>query len=324
MGYRITATSRSSSRSTAKLNTYHVALFALFPGEAARHPDGDGNLLDNSILLYGGGMSNPNVHLHVNLPLVVAGGGAGRLKGGRHLAFAPGDNIPMTNLLVSLLDKAGVRVDTIGDSTGRSTWIRWRGLVATVLKYRGRRVPEVRMSAQRLDRHCSDQRHMPLRCRKWIVPVLAALLVNVGAARAAGVEPSLVDAVKEGNIAAVRAMVSDRADVNAAEVDGTTALHYAAHLDSLAAADLLIRAGANVRAANRYGVTPLWLACVNGSAAMVEQAADCRRGREHRNAGRRHGADDGGADRQRGGREGAARARRQRERAREAGRGRPR
>jgi ankyrin repeat protein len=111
---------------------------------------------------------------------------------------------------------------------------------------------------------------MAMRCGKWIAPVLAAL-ASVGAARAAGAEPSVVDAVKEGNIAAVRAMVSDRADVNAAEVDGTTALHYAAHLDSLAAADLLIRAGANVRAANRYGATPLWLACVNGSAAMVDR-----------------------------------------------------
>ena len=64
-------------------------------------------------------MSNPNVHLHVNLPLVVAGGGVGRLKGGRHLAFAPADNVPMTNLLVSLLDKAGVRVDKLGDSSGK-------------------------------------------------------------------------------------------------------------------------------------------------------------------------------------------------------------
>jgi hypothetical protein len=64
-------------------------------------------------------MSNPNVHLHVNLPLVVAGGGAGRLKGGRHLSFSPADNVPMTNLLVSLLDKAGVAVDKLGDSTGK-------------------------------------------------------------------------------------------------------------------------------------------------------------------------------------------------------------
>ena len=64
-------------------------------------------------------MSNPNVHLHVNLPLVVAGGGSGRLKGGRHLTFAPNDNVPMTNLLVSLLDKAGVTVEKLGDSTGK-------------------------------------------------------------------------------------------------------------------------------------------------------------------------------------------------------------
>ena len=81
----------------------------------------------------------------------------------------------------------------------------------------------------------------------------------------------LIDAVKAGNIDAVRAMVAKRADVNAAEVDGTTALHWAAHFDNLAAADLLIRAGANVKAANRYLVTPLWLACINGSAAMVEK-----------------------------------------------------
>ena len=103
----------------ARLNTWHAQLFAYFLEKLRSTPDGDGNLLDHSILLYGGAMSNPNVHLHVNLPLVVAGGGAGRLKGGRHLAFTPGDNIPMTNLLVSLLDKAGVRVDKLGDSTGR-------------------------------------------------------------------------------------------------------------------------------------------------------------------------------------------------------------
>ena len=64
-------------------------------------------------------MSNPNVHLHVNLPLLLAGGAAGRLKGGRHLAFNPADNVPMTNLLVSVLDKSGVTLDKIGDSTGR-------------------------------------------------------------------------------------------------------------------------------------------------------------------------------------------------------------
>jgi hypothetical protein len=103
----------------ARLNTYQVQLFAYFLEKLRSTPDGDGTLLDHSILLYGGAMSNPNIHLHVNLPLVVAGGGVGRLKGGRHLSFPPSDNVPMTNLLVSLLDKGGVRVDKLGDSTGR-------------------------------------------------------------------------------------------------------------------------------------------------------------------------------------------------------------
>lgn len=103
----------------SKLNTYQVELFAYFLDKLRSTPDGDGNLLDHTMLLYGGSMSNANVHLHVNLPLVVAGGGSGRLKGGRHLAFRASDNLPMTNLLVSLLDKAGVTVDRIGDSTGK-------------------------------------------------------------------------------------------------------------------------------------------------------------------------------------------------------------
>ena len=103
----------------SRLNTYQVQLFAYFLEKLRSTPDGDGTLLDHSILLYGGAMSNPNIHLHVNLPLVVAGGGVGRLKGGRHLSYTPSDNVPMTNLLVSLLDKGGVRVDKLGDSTGR-------------------------------------------------------------------------------------------------------------------------------------------------------------------------------------------------------------
>ena len=78
---RITATSRSRSRNTRRLNTYHAELFAYFLEKLRSTPDGDGNLLDHTILLYGGAMSNPNVHLHVNLPLVVAGGGAGTAEG---------------------------------------------------------------------------------------------------------------------------------------------------------------------------------------------------------------------------------------------------
>jgi Protein of unknown function (DUF1552) len=104
----------------AKLNTFQAELFAYFLGKLRSTPEGDGNLLDNSILVYGSGFSNGDVHWHRDLPIVVAGGGAGSLRGGRHLAYPAADMIPMTNLLVSLLDKAGVRMDGgIGDSTGK-------------------------------------------------------------------------------------------------------------------------------------------------------------------------------------------------------------
>ena len=104
----------------AKLNTFQMELFAYFLGKLRSTPEGDSNLLDNSILLYGSGFSNGDVHWHRDLHLVVAGGGAGTLQGGRHLAYPAADTIPMTNLLVSLLDKAGVKMEgSIGDSTGK-------------------------------------------------------------------------------------------------------------------------------------------------------------------------------------------------------------
>lgn len=99
-----------------------------------------------------------------------------------------------------------------------------------------------------------------------VVVLMMALLST-----AAGGAPPVVEAVKDGKVETVRALLASRVDPNTAEADGTTALHWAAHHDNLAAADLLMKAGANVRAANRYGVTPLWLACINGSARMVER-----------------------------------------------------
>jgi hypothetical protein len=101
----------------AKLNTYQAELFAWYLDRLRSTPDGDGTLLDHSMFLYGAGLSNPNLHAHYDLPLALVGGGAGRLKGGRHLVFK--DELPMTNLLLSLLDKAGVHAETLGDSTGR-------------------------------------------------------------------------------------------------------------------------------------------------------------------------------------------------------------
>ena len=103
--------------SIATINTYHIELLAYFVDKLAATPDGDGSLLDHSMVLHGSGMSNGNLHNHKNLPLVLVGGGAGQLKGGRHIKFA--EPTPMANLLLGLLDKAGLPAETFGDSNGR-------------------------------------------------------------------------------------------------------------------------------------------------------------------------------------------------------------
>jgi hypothetical protein len=100
----------------AKLNTYQAQLFAYFVEKLKSTPDGDGSLLDHTLLLYGAGLSDGNIHSHVDLPLTLVGGGAS-IKGGRHIAVSL--HTPMTNLLVTMLDKAGVHVEKLGDSTGR-------------------------------------------------------------------------------------------------------------------------------------------------------------------------------------------------------------
>ena len=99
-----------------KIQTYHVGLFSGFLDKMAATPDGDGSLLDHTILIFGSNMSNSNAHNHFPLPNLVVGGGAGTLKGGRHLKYP--DHTPMTNLLLTVLDKAGVKMDKLGDSTG--------------------------------------------------------------------------------------------------------------------------------------------------------------------------------------------------------------
>ena len=100
----------------AKIDTHHVQLLAYFLEKLRTTPDGDGSLLDHSLILYGGGMGNGNLHRHTDLPCLLAGKLGGQFKTGRHLAYP--ENTPMTNLLVTLLDKAGVRIDKLGDSTG--------------------------------------------------------------------------------------------------------------------------------------------------------------------------------------------------------------
>ncbi len=101
----------------AKINTYHISLFASFLEKLQSTPDGDGSLLDNVAIVYGAGMSDSNAHSPFDLPMLVAGGGAGQLKGGRHLVYPK--RTPLANLHVTLLDKLGVPQEKMGDSTGR-------------------------------------------------------------------------------------------------------------------------------------------------------------------------------------------------------------
>jgi hypothetical protein len=100
----------------AKINAFHVSLFAGFLEKLQATPDGDGSLLDHSLYLYGSGMGDPNIHNHVDLPILVAGGGAGPLAGARHIRYA--EPTPLANLHLTLLERAGVRLDAFADSKG--------------------------------------------------------------------------------------------------------------------------------------------------------------------------------------------------------------
>jgi len=101
----------------AKINQFHVSLFAEYVQKLKATPEGDGSLLDNTLLLYGSGIGNPNIHDHTNLPTLVAGGRGVGLRGGRYMRYSK--PTPLANLHLTLLDKAGVQLDAFADSTGK-------------------------------------------------------------------------------------------------------------------------------------------------------------------------------------------------------------
>jgi len=101
----------------AKINAFHMSLFAYFLEKLKATPDGDGSLLDHSLLVHGAGMSNSDIHFHHDLPIVLAGGGAGQVKGGRHLELAK--DTPLANFWLTLVDKMGVPAERFGDSNGQ-------------------------------------------------------------------------------------------------------------------------------------------------------------------------------------------------------------
>ena len=102
-----------------KIDAYHVSQAAYFIGKLKEIEENGSSLLDNSIILYGGAIGNGNIHNHDKLPMFLAGGGAGNLEGGRHLTFK--EDIPVSNMLRTVLDKMGVKTDGLGDSTGLLT-----------------------------------------------------------------------------------------------------------------------------------------------------------------------------------------------------------
>jgi hypothetical protein len=101
---------------TAKINAYHVRMFAYLLDKLKTTSDGEGTLLDHVTMIYGAGIADSNSHAPVNIPFVLAGGGAGNLKGGRHTRLK---DVPLANLHLTLMDQFGVNRERIGDSTGR-------------------------------------------------------------------------------------------------------------------------------------------------------------------------------------------------------------
>jgi hypothetical protein len=99
-----------------KIQTYNTQVMAKFVAKLAKMPDGDGSMLDHAILLYGSNMSNSNAHDEYPLPSALIGGGVGKLKGDQHLKYP--DRTPLANLLATVLDRAGVPAEKVGDSTG--------------------------------------------------------------------------------------------------------------------------------------------------------------------------------------------------------------
>jgi hypothetical protein len=100
-----------------QINIYHSKLFANFLEKMRATPDGDGSLLDSSLIVYASALSDGNQHSVANLPVLLFGDGAGQFKPGRHLRF--GKDVPMSNLYLTLLDHFGVDVESFGDSTGK-------------------------------------------------------------------------------------------------------------------------------------------------------------------------------------------------------------
>ena len=217
-----------------------------------------------------------------DLPILVVGGGAGEIKGGRHIRYPEGTHL--TNLQLTLLRKMGVAAELFGNSDGT---LEGLALEHRRLKAEGRH-PVPATHSPRVEQVTGQcERGARLRsCARVLMRVLGhrwswrSFSRWCGAAGgAAPLQPGVIaesarkvlDAAKHLDAETLHSLITQGADVSVAEGDGTTALHWAVHGDDLATVDVLLRAGAHADATNDYSVTPLSLACTNGSAGIVQR-----------------------------------------------------
>ena len=244
----------------ARINAYHARLFATFLEKLRSTPDGDGSVLDHSLIFYGGGMGNPNQHATGPLPMVIAGGGVSRRN--RHLQLPPGT--PVGNLWLTVAHA----FDNPLDSVWRE---QWHGRL--VLSDLPRKHENAKQTGQlSFVRSCfRGERRFDVGPDS-AASVVACTVALPGRDRDRGrTDVRLIEAVKAGNVQGVRTLLAERVDVNARDADGTTALHWAVRDDAVDIVVSLIRAGASANVANRHGVTPLVLAATNGSAAVIDE-----------------------------------------------------
>ena len=247
----------------AKINRYHVGMLPYFLKKLKDTPDGDSNLLDNTLVVYGSPMGDSNIHNHKRCPLFFAGKAGGALKGGLHLKAA--DGTPMANAMLSALQGIGVEQESFGDSSGRMDSERGAG-----------KPP----SRQRSSTDAQNSRRSALTSRIVLCRTSASQATSDFAAAEQGVRIALtawlsaaampVAMPMNGDRDGVKALLKKGLDVNEAQGDGTTALHWAAIKGDAELAQMLIFAGANVRATTRIGAyTPLYLAAKGGHSGVV-------------------------------------------------------
>ena len=220
----------------AKINKYHVSMVPYFLNKLKNTPDGDSNLLENTLVLYGSPMGNSNVHNHKRCPLFLAGHAGGQLKGGLHLRAA--DGTPMANVMLSVAHMLGMNdFKTFGDSTAAFDLNTCSGDDGGGVKHmpRTRRqdVETTRALTQSLRFGSWPSASMTMKQIVTSLALIVALSVGVNAA-----ESPIADAAARGDREAVKSLLKKAADVNAAQGDGMTALHWAAmNGDARAGAD---------------------------------------------------------------------------------------